>query len=357
MTFAPARPRILAVTAAAGALVAACSSTPAEPHGSPVLTSIYWSAGGQQSLAWVPAGDSATTMSPVPPFVSEIDFVFDRVLDGARLEDLVTEGGVTSAIPKAMHAILVSWPDRATRDSHPPFDLVIDYNSVPRFGGTTSYVFARPMNAPGIPTSEAITFRFDTTLLTSAYDEPASVPDHVDIKTSDFVASIAAATGPISSRAQIPLSFSNRLSDAPATSPFVHVTTGGEPVPYKLLGAGDPSLASRWYLAPADCLGSWPASATLVVTIDADFADAFGDELGMPATATFSTAATAGAAGDASCSIPDGGASDGDASDAADAGYADEGGSDAGASDAGASGADEGGSDAGASDAVDGGVG
>ncbi|HVU52835.1 MAG TPA: hypothetical protein VHL80_19270 [Polyangia bacterium] len=338
MKSARARPRLL-VLAAACALGAACGG-PSEPHGSPVLTQIYWvAAGGESSLAWS-LDPNVTMVSPLPPFASEIDFVFDRRLDGAKIEDLVTTNGVTAVMPKAEAAVHVTWTDMGTAMSDPPFHLTVDYNSLPRFGGLSSYVYARP-DVPGFPASHTLTFDLVPTLLTSAYNDPADLPTPpVTVKTSAFAAVLVPTTSPVVPSFQLPLTFTNRLPKAPATSPSVHVKAHGADVPYKLLG--DASLASRWYLAAADCLGGWPPGTTFEVTIDAAFGDAFGAQLGQPATMTFST--NAGAAAPSTCPIPDAGAADGGVPDAASTAP------DAGASDVPV---EAGAADAGAGDAAD----
>jgi hypothetical protein len=307
-----ARPRILAV-AAACALGGACSS-PAQPHGSPILTQIYWISGGVQSLAWSLDKDD-TLVSPLPPLASEIDFVFDRRLDGAKIEDLVTMNGVTTAVPRDPPAVRVTWPDMGEVMSDPPFHLNVDYNSVPRFGGVSSYVYGRP-DIPGFPSGQTLTFELVPTQLTGTSGEPAALPaDAPIVKTSVMTAMLVPTTSPVARSYQLPLTFSNRLPAAPATSPYVHVTTHGAAVPYKLLS--DATLASRWYLAAADCLGGWPTAATFEVTIDPDFADAFGGKLGAAATLTFTTAPGANAAG-ATCAVSDAGVgTDGGGGDAA----------------------------------------
>ncbi len=310
MLSARARSRIpatLALAAAACALGAACSS-PTELHGSPILTQVYWIAGGQQLLAWSLEKD-VTMVSPVPPFASEVDFVFDRRLDGSRIEDSVTVGGVATTRPKDPPAVRVTWPDMATMMSAPPFHAAVDYNSLPRYGGVSSYVYAHP-DVPGFPSSETLTFDLVPELLAGPYGDPAALPTppSIIVKTSALSVSIGSSASVVRSY-QLPLTFSNRLPPAPATSPFVHVKTNGADVPYKLLA--DASVGSRWYLAAADCLGGWPASTTFTVTIDADFADAFGGELGQPVAATFSTGAAAIASADASCFVPEAGATDG----------------------------------------------
>jgi hypothetical protein len=355
-----ARPRSLlpvVLTAAAGALTIGCSSDPAPLHGSPVLQQVYWISGGQQLLAWSIDADP-TLVSPLPPFASELDFVFDRRLDGNKIDNLVNQNGETVAVPMDPGAVRVTWDDMAAAPSVPPFHLVVDYNSIPRFGGVTSYLFARP-DIPGFPASHSLTFTFVPTDITSAYDEIAVLPSSIPVITSAFIASIASTRSEVGSSYQFPLAFSNRLPPAPTGSdPHVHVRTAAGDVPYQLVA--DASLASRWYLQAAPCLGGWPAATTFEVTIDAAFPDAFGVPLGQPATATFSTSATGVATPDASCSVTpvDAGAgdtpTDAPAEAGADAGVV-EPGPEAGAAEAGApEGAPEaGGADAGVEAARD----
>ena len=213
MLSARARPRFrpplptLALAAAACALGAACSS-PAELHGSPILTQVYWIAGGQQLLAWSLQPDP-TMVSPVPPFASEVDFVFDRRLDGARIEDVVTVGGVPMTHPKDPPAVRVTWPDMATVMSTPPFHAVADYNSLPRYGGVSSYVYAHP-DVPGFPASDTLTFELVPELLAGPYGDPAALPTppSILIKTSALTVSIASSASVVRSY-QLPLTFSN----------------------------------------------------------------------------------------------------------------------------------------------------
>jgi hypothetical protein len=280
---------------------AACSSGTPTPAGAPVLTKVYWSTGGAQLLVWSLEADPAL-MSPVPPYASEVDFVFDRRLDGTRIEDIVTVNGVTTATPKSPPSVRASWPDMSTVMSDPPFDLVISYNSAPTFGGLSSFVFARPAD-PGFPADTTVTFELVPTLLTSVSGDPAIVPPSIPVKTQALSVTIAASTAPVEPSYQLPLAFSNRLPDAPPTSPFVHVRVNGGDVPYRLLG--DASRSSRWFLEAAECFaGGWPAGATYTVTVDAGFRDAFGDTLASPATASFSTGPGPRPPATATCALP-----------------------------------------------------
>jgi hypothetical protein len=328
--------RWTALVFVAGLLAASCDSNapPPPPRGAPVLLNVYWVAGSGPVLAWSPPDQpSPFLVSPVPPFASEVDFVFDRRLDGDLIEDTVTVNGVTTTRPKAMAPIEVQWPGMADRPGDPPLKLYVAYNSTGRYGQDTSYVFAKP-EPQGFPSSETLMFVLHPEKLTSIYGEPASAPEKIPVTTGALTVSIMAPTAAAALKLQVPLVFANRLALG-ATSPFIHVTSGGGAVPYKLLA--DASQLSRWYIAPADCLGTWPGGASLVVTIDAGLPDAFGGTLVQSVTATFKTSAGPAAAPGASCAVevPDGGAPD--APDAPDAPEVDAGAADAGDADAPAS--------------------
>ena len=151
----------------AAALTAACSSD-GEPHGSPVLLSVQWISGGATTQVWTPTETGTVQVSAAG---QEVDFVFDRLLDGDRIEDVVTQNGVEMTVPKATPPITTSWPDAATVMSTPPFSDQVRYNSEPFDGqAATAYVLLQPALV-GFPSSDTITFSLDQTNLTSAYGE------------------------------------------------------------------------------------------------------------------------------------------------------------------------------------------
>src|ERR1017187_9840986 len=100
--------RSAALLLAAGLVGAACSSD-AEPHGSPVLIQVFWIASGERSLVWTLAPDPSLA-TVATPAGQEVDFVFDRRLDGNRIEDSVTVNGVEMTVPKSDPPITVGWP-------------------------------------------------------------------------------------------------------------------------------------------------------------------------------------------------------------------------------------------------------
>jgi hypothetical protein len=76
----------------------------------------------------------------------------------------------------------------------------------------------------------------------------------------------------------------NAPVDAAAIVSHVTVTGGG-------LTASDVTITSDGLSVTITPTGTWPASSTIVVTIDATAADSLGDTLGAPVSATFTTAA------------------------------------------------------------------
>jgi hypothetical protein len=285
-------------------LSSACDSDePAPLRGSPVLTQVYWVAGGTAKLVWSFDPDVKLDQS-VPPSATEIDFVFDRRLNGDRIEDRFTDGGVVMTRPKAMPPITASWPDKETHPGEPPQTLAVAYNSTARFAPDSSYVFARPLPA-GFPSDTLVTFTLDLANLASEYGEAAVAPETIPVRTAPFAVTIAAPPGSVATNYAVPVVFSNRLAGAATVAPFVRVTTAaGGAVPSKVLG--DANSRERIFVVPAECLGAWPAGAKLTVTVDKGTPDAFGRPLEVAGTGTFQTSA-AGAIPDASCAIGDGG--------------------------------------------------
>ncbi len=283
----------------AAGLTAACSSN-GEPHGSPVLLSVQWIGGGGKTQVW-----TATETAPVqaPAAGQEVDFVFDRLLDGARIEDVVTQNGVETTVPKATPPITAAWPDAATLMSTPPFSDQVRYNSEPYYGPTTSYVLLRPA-VVGFPSTDTITFSLDQTKLTSAYGEQMIGPSEITVVTGPFSASFRLPTGAdgsasVPTKYALPVNFSNRVAGTASVEPYVQVEANGLPVPVVLTAdASDPTVV---YLSPAGCLGGWPVGVTIDVTIAAGVPDAFGVAMAADAHTTFMASGVAPAAPDGGC--------------------------------------------------------
>jgi hypothetical protein len=300
--------RSAALLIAAGLLGAGCSS-PSEPHGSPVLIQTFWVASGQRFLVWTLDADP-TLATTVPAGAQEIDFVFDRRLDGNRIEDTATVNGVPTQVPKAMPPITVGW------DGLPPgtFGDQVLYNSEPLFGGTTAYVLLQPLQI-GFPSAETVTFSLDKTGLTSAYGDQMTGPAQIPVTTGPFSATLGLPTavdGSVSVPADfmVPIQFSNRPASSDLLAPYVQVESGGQALAVSL--APNPSDPTIVYLSPFGCLGGWPSGVPVEVTLLAGLPDAFG--VGLAATSHTSFEAPPGGA------HPDGGCGAPDAGGAADAG-------------------------------------
>jgi hypothetical protein len=285
-------------------LTAACSSD-GPPHGAPGLLSVQWTSGAGKTQIWTP---SETDLVQAPAGGRQVDFVFDRLLDGNRIEDVVTQNGLETTVPKATPPITTSWPDAATVMSTPPFSAQVRYNSEPFYGAATSYVLLRP-SVVGFPSSDTITFSLDQTSLTSPYGEQMIGPSEITVMTGPFSASFGLPAGSDGS-ASVPTKFalraifSNRVASTASIEPFVQVQANGAPVPVVLTAdANDPTLV---YLSPASCLGGWPAGVPVDVTIAAGAPDAFGVAMAADAHTTFMTSGVGPAAPDGGCPLPAG---------------------------------------------------
>jgi hypothetical protein len=286
------------------ASLCACSS-PSEPHGSPVLLGAYWLGAGVKTQIWT-VTDPTQPPVGVTPGGQEIDFVFDRLLDGNRIEDTVTVNGLQTTVPKATPPITVTWPDAATVMSTPPFASQVFYNSEPYYGPNTSYVFLKPQPM-GFPSSDTVTFTLDKTGLTSAYGDQMIGPSQISATTGAFSASFRLPQGSsgadagttVPSNYMLPVVFSNRVAGTSAIAPFVEVSAGGAALPIVLAtDAGDPTVV---YVSPASCLGGWPAGVSIDVTVAAGVPDAFAVPMAVAAHTTFTASAATTARPDGGC--------------------------------------------------------
>jgi hypothetical protein len=297
------RPGRLVVLAAA--IAAGCSSAQ-EPHGSPVLLNVFWIVGGHPLQVW---STTSTGVVQAAPAAQEIDFVFDRLLDGNRIEDTVTQNGMQTTVPKAMPPITVSWPDAATVMSTPPFASRVIYNSEPLYGGTTVYVAMQPTPA-GFPASDTVTFALDKTGLTSAYGDQMIGPAQISVTTAPLTASFQLPSNGDASTAvppnyKLPVAFNNRIAGPSAVAPFIHVEASGAALPVTLAAdASDPTIV---YVSPASCLAGWPTGVPIVAEVGLGAPDAFGVPMPVAAITTFMASGPTGAAPDGGCPPSDAG--------------------------------------------------
>jgi hypothetical protein len=300
----------LLVAAAIAAL--GCSKQSEEPHGQPVLLQVLWEIGGPPQLVWSRDADAAV-VALAPATVTKIDFVFDRRLDGARIEDTV-DGGPA---PKANPPITIHWPDMTATMSDPPFVADVFYNSLPAWGIGTTHAFVRP-RIVGLPSATPVTFSLDPNGLTSVYGEPMDGPPEITVTTEPLTATLPNSTATVPTSYLAPIAFSTRAAALPALAAFVHVASGGATLPFVL--AGDKDDRRRVYVKPADCLGGWPPGARVDIDLDPGLPDGFGRPLAAALKGSFMTAAIAGPPVDGGCAptdggTPDGGATDGEAND------------------------------------------
>src|SRR5215471_15585820 len=259
--------RLLLVAALAVAL--GCTKQPETPHGSPVLLQVVWEVGGAPTVVWNRDPDAA--VAPLAPAGgSKIDFVFDRRLDGARVEDTV-DGGPA---PKANPPITVGWPDMAMVMADPPFAANVFYDSLPNWGPGTTSAFMQPVIA-GFPSATAVTFTLDPNGLTSVYGEPLDGPTTVTVMTSPLTITLPSSTATVPTDYLAPIAFSTRAPAHAALMSFIHVSTGGRALSFDLVN--DARDGRRVYVRPLGCL--WPIDARVDVTADAGLPDGFGRTL------------------------------------------------------------------------------
>lgn len=267
-----------------------------------MLVGVWWVAAGNRTQVW--GGDPDAGVAAVLPGASEIDFVFDRRLDGSRIEDSV--GNTT--VPKASPPVTVSWPNPTVVMSDPPFADDVFYNSVALYGNQSSYVFLRP-RALGFPATTTITFSLDANGLTSAYGEPMTGPATVDVRTDALGVARRTSSGTnmldtFPPTFQVPVQFTTRPAGAATLAGFVHARADGVEVPVAVAAdTVDPTLV---YVAPT-CAGGWPVGAVVEVTFDAGLPDAFGVPATEPLDGGTFRVAGADAGVEAACTLPDAG--------------------------------------------------
>jgi len=275
--------RAVATTLCCAAMLSiACSSSPEAPHGSPVLVAVHWITPGKRTPVWLRDADGATA-ARVPGYASELHFVFDRRLDGSKIEDTVGD----TTVPKPVPPISVAWPgiDDAVAPvmSEPRFSHQVFYNSTAAYGGQSSYVFLRPA-VPGFPSATTVTLTLDKNAFTSAYGEVMDGPDQIAVEID--VMTIAPRRPATADALEMfppaytfPVGFSSRPAAIEKLSPFARARADGVPVPVAL--TADTVDKTAVFVSAAACLGGWPMGARIEISFAAGVPDAFG----VPTTA------------------------------------------------------------------------
>lgn len=363
-----------------GALGAAGGCGNSVPHGPPVLQQVYWEThGGVQTLVWSSIAADAGVAKTVVPAATQFDLVFDRVIDGSKVEDTVTVNGVSHQQPTSVAPVMATWPSMGAA-TDPGFYLSVWYNSVrlPPAPVSSSYVYGRQTASDPFAASQAVatkpsSYPSNTTIsicinpngITSQYGEPlTALPEDMSgkcpvaddnpaaswpavmVMTAPFAVAINPPPGvlpgtdpasPAATPTYVPTNFSiplqfNNLTVDPATqlSQYVQVQQNGV-----ALAAGDYSLQASVsdptliFLQPGSRNKIWDSGAELDVTLSADLRDIYGATLGTARSASFIPCQLLGEDGGVRICAPpiqhgggiDGGAADA-SSDAPDAGAA-----------------------------------
>ena len=290
-----------------------CDTEPEAPHGSPVLLEVLWEIDGIPRVVWSTTPDAA--VAQVPPAAFKIDFVFDRRLDGARIEDTVNN----IPVPKANPPITVGWPDIATVMSDPPFAYDVFYSSLPSWGSGTTSVFVQ-VHTVGFPSATPVTFTLDPNGLTSVYGEPMVGPTEITVNTEALAVSLPLSTATVATSYRPAIVFSTRGPAEAALKPFVRAVARGQELPFDL--TYDAADRKRVLVVPR-CGDAWPMGVRVEITVAAGAPDGFGRPLGAAVTGSLTTAPIAPPPADGGCGFdPDAGAGPPDAAPT-DAGAAD----------------------------------
>jgi hypothetical protein len=264
-----------------------------------VLLNVYWevaavassgSAGVDLTPIWTKAtgSDGVAAVSPGP---RRFDLIFDKVLDGSKIEDTIDGGGgqvsKTTNLP-----VTVSWQGSDAQPDGgmtPPYKLSVWYNSIPLSlpnhveASGTSYVFAQ--ETPGFPAGATLTIHIDKSAITSEYGDVMTGPDDIQVTTEPFKVQPVAPAATVAINYWALLQFNARPADPEKVLPgFIHVSAGGQPLGFKL--ASEPLDPRLIYLQPAAGM-VWPSGSTVEVTIDPELPDLFGSTLGASTHLSF----------------------------------------------------------------------
>jgi hypothetical protein len=315
--------------------VACGSDNTTGSKGPPVLLQMLWTArhGATPSTVVWSADANQAVITTVTPFPFEFDLVFDRRLDGEKIEDIVVQDGMPYTVPKQMPPVTVTWEGMPAATADGPVRLSVAYNSL-NLAGTaagTSYVFGRAI--PGYPSSTMLTFHWDRASLTSGDGQPMVGPDGVSFLTGPFTVQIPSAGSVVDGGAppsvatdyRFPLSFSNRTAPEDAIKPFISLTVDGNAADFRVVI--DENDRSSVYVAPPQLGTRWPAGATIEVAVRPGLPDVFGVTLTTGATATY---VTSGVRPDGGVDSGTDGVVDGGADEVSDGGPVDSGDDDGG---------------------------
>jgi hypothetical protein len=304
---------VLPIFTMAAGLAMGTSGCRSSSAGSPVLIGARWKL-AERTVETLNVPDLV-----VAPDALRLELVFDRRLDGDKIEDGSQEVPQPRADPP-VHVTFAGAPGSI------PLTVVYASNAT---GGPA--IWASPSKSEAFPAGKTLTFTLDRTHITSTDGTPFTGPQSLTVTTAPFSVDLLVPP-PASARPSslIPISFNN--PPAPASVPGHVRVVDGRGVALPVTTYVDNRNRQLWNLEPA-CAGGWPAGAPLNVIVDGSVTDLYGAALGHEASAMFSVAPVDGAA---SGCVADGGVSDsglvGDDAEAttsctyADAGTSDDGG-------------------------------
>jgi hypothetical protein len=256
-----------------------------------------------------PPDGGAGAVSPV----AQIKLVFDQLLDGDKIEDVLDGGGFRGKTDVAS----LTWPGAPA--GAPAITAVTTYNPAGATGVTMPAPSVLVQPEPGLPSGAMVVLKLARDKITSKKGTPYTGPDEQTIQTEPFSVSSSFMDGDtLAPMTQIHLSFSNVPAEASAGA--ITVTLAGVAVPVDV--KADDMDRRILVVTPKD--GVWKVGTGYSVAVASTAADLFGIKLPAALSLGFSVA-DGGVSGQDGGPMDDGAAPDGGAApdapvDARDAG-------------------------------------
>jgi len=254
------------------ATMTACGS---KSTGSPVLIGARWKL-PDRTLETLNVADLV-----VPPGAQRFELVFDRRLDGDKIEN----GSGSIPQPRANPPVHLSFPGAPSG-----YGLTVVYASNATGGPA---IWVTPGGEAAFPSAKTLTFSLDRGNITSTDGTPFTGPSALTVSTAPFSVDILVPPlGAALPRSVIPLSFNNAPL-ATSVAPHVRVEDGaGNEVPVFVVV--DNRNRQLWNVEPL-CAGGWPLARALTLVVTTEVTDLYGAALGSEARATFSVPGDGGA--------------------------------------------------------------
>jgi hypothetical protein len=240
-----------------------------------------------------PPDGGAGAVSPI----AQIKLVFNQLLDGDKIEDVLDGGGVRGKTDVAS----LTWSGAPA--GAPPIVAVTTYNPTGATGVTMPAPSVLVSPDPGLPSGATVVLALAREKITSKKGTPFAGPAQQTLQTEPFSATASFMDGDtLGPATQIHLAFSNVPGDGAAAA--ITVTAGGVAVPLDV----KPDDMDHRVLVVTPRAGAWMIGSGYMLAVATTAADLFGVKLPAAMSAGFSVAEGGAGGPDAGAGGPDAGA-------------------------------------------------